>query len=45
MKNILVGNNKGELKVIDFDNKSIIQNYNAHNQVVGIEMIKEKKYI
>ena len=39
-KYILVGNNKGELKVIDFDNKSIIKNYNAHNQVVGIENIK-----
>ena len=39
-KYILVGNNKGELKVIDFDNKSIIKNYNAHNQVVGIEKVK-----
>ena len=39
-KYILVGNIKGELKVIDFDNKSIIQNYNAHNQVVGIEKVK-----
>ena len=40
-KYILVGNVKGELKVIDFDNKSIINNYNAHNKVIaGIEKIK-----
>ena len=40
-KYILVGNTKGELKVIDFDNKSIIKNYNAHNKnIAGIEKIK-----
>ena len=39
-KYILVGNNKGELKVIDFDNKSIIKNYNAHNNVFCLEKIK-----
>ena len=40
-KYILVGNIKGELKVIDFDNKSIIKNYNAHNNFIGgIEKIK-----
>ena len=47
-KYILVGNGIGELKVIDFDNKSIINNYNAHNVVVGIEKIKineKKEYI
>ena len=38
---ILVGNIKGELKVIDFNNKSIINNYNAHNKpIAGIEKIK-----
>ena len=39
-KYILVGNDKGELKVIDFDNKSIIKNYNAHNNSVCLEKIK-----
>ena len=40
-KYILVGNDKKELKVIDFDNKSIIKNYNAHNNFIGgIEKIK-----
>ena len=39
-KYILVGNSKGELGVIDFDNKSIIKNYNAYNQIAGIEKIK-----
>ena len=29
------------MKVIDFDNKSIIKNYNAHNNFIGgIEKIK-----
>ena len=40
-KYILVGNDKGELKVIDFDNKSIIKNYNAHSIFTfGIKKIK-----
>ena len=46
---ILVGNAHKELKVIDFDNKSIIKNYKVHNwPVVGIENIKtqeKKEYI
>ena len=48
-KYILVGNHKKELKVIDFDNKSIIKNYKVHNGFVrGIEKIKthkKKEYI
>ena len=37
----MVGGVGGELKVIDFDNKSIIKNYNAHNKsIAGIEKIK-----
>ena len=48
-KYILVGNNNKELKVIDFDNKSIIKNYKVHNKdVIGIEKIKthmKKEYI
>ena len=40
-KYILAGNEKGKLKVIDFDNKSIIKNYNAHNNnAFDIEKIK-----
>ena len=46
---ILVGNTNKELKVIDFDNKSIIKNYKVHNEFVrGIEKIKtheKKEYI
>ena len=45
-KYILAGNKNGELKVIDFDNKSIIKKYKAHSKsVLGIEKIKinEKK--
>ena len=48
-KYILVGNDKKELKVIDFDNKSIIKNYKVHEgPVLGIEKIKtheKKEYI
>ena len=48
-KYILVGNDKKELKVIDFDNKSIIKNYKVHDKdVLGIEKIKtheKKEYI
>jgi len=41
-KYILVGcYNSKELKIIDFDNKSIVKNYSAHNNVIyGIEKIK-----
>ena len=43
-KYILVGNTNKELKVIDFDNKSIIKNYKVHNEFVrGIEKIKKKE--
>ena len=45
-KYILVGKNKGELKVIDFDNKSIVKNYQGHNDnntVFGIEKFKTPK--
>jgi len=48
-KYILVGNNKNELKVFGFYNKSIIKNYKAHNNLIyGIEKIKilnKKEYI
>ena len=48
-KYILVGNDKKELKVIDFDNKSIIKIYKVHEgPVLGIEKIKthkKKEYI
>ena len=41
-KYILVGGYySGELKIIDFDNKSIVKNYSAHNnKIYGIEKIK-----
>ena len=40
-KYILVGDNNKELKIIDFDNKSIVKNYSAHNNIIyGIEKIK-----
>ena len=40
-KYILVGNDKKELNVIDFDNKSIVKNYREHNKdILGIEKIK-----
>ena len=40
-KYILVGGNNKELKIIDFDNKSIVKNYLAHNNdILGIEKIK-----
>ena len=40
-KYILVGNTFAQLKVIDFDNKSIIKNYKEHNKAIyGIEKIK-----
>ena len=40
-KYILVGGNNKELKIIDFDNKSIVKNYSAHNNFIGgIEKIK-----
>ena len=45
-KYILVGKNKGELKFIDFDNKSIVKNYQGHNdnnKVYGIEKFKTPK--
>ena len=45
-KYILVGRKKGELKVIDFDNKSIVKNYQGHNDnnnVLGIEKFKTPK--
>ena len=35
-KYILVGNNKNELKVFDFYNKSIIKNYKAHNNMIMV---------
>ena len=48
-KYILVGNTNKELKVIDFDNKSIIKKYEVHERpVAGIEKIKthkKKEYI
>ena len=40
-KYILVGGDNKELKIIDFDNKSIVKNYSAHNNIIyGIEKIK-----
>ena len=40
-KYILIGTSNGELKVINFDNKSIIKTYKSHNkEVLGIEKIK-----
>jgi len=40
-KYILVGGSNKELKIIDFDNKSIVKNYSAHNNYIyGIEKIK-----
>ena len=40
-KYFLVGNYNKEIKVIDFDNKSIIKNYTGHNNYIyGIEKIK-----
>ena len=40
-KYILVGSFNKELKIIDFDNKSIVKNYSAHNNdILGIEKIK-----
>ena len=43
-KYILVGKNKGELKFIDFDNKSIVKNYQGHNNnILGIEKFKTPK--
>ena len=40
-KYILVGGKNKELKIIDFDNKSIVKNYSAHNNYIrGIEKIK-----
>ena len=40
-KYILVGCYNKELKIIDFDNKSIVKNYSAHNNFIGgIEKIK-----
>ena len=40
-KYILVGGYNKELKIIDFDNKSIVKNYSAHNNYIyGIEKIK-----
>ena len=40
-KYILVEGYNKELKIIDFDNKSIVKNYSAHNERIrGIEKIK-----
>ena len=40
-KYILVGGYNKELKIIDFDNKSIVKNYSAHDERIrGIEKIK-----
>ena len=40
-KYILVGGDNKELKIIDFDNKSIVKNYSAHNnRIFDIEKIK-----
>ena len=41
-KYILVGGKSNELNIIDFDNKSIVKNYSAHNNylIYGIEKIK-----
>ena len=40
-KYILVGGYNKELKIIDFDNKSIVKNYSANNnRIYGIEKIK-----
>ena len=40
-KYILVGGYNKELKIIDFDNKSIVKIYSAHNNyILGIEKIK-----
>ena len=40
-KFILIGNSNNELRVFDFDKKSIIKNYQGHNSpIIGIEKIK-----
>ena len=44
-KYILVGNNNNELSLIDFENKSRIKDYKAHNNpIIGVEKINADKF-